>query len=289
MRLIPFAIVASVLTFFTFCSSDNEDLNVVYKLPKSLDEVSGIEWVGNALFAIEDSGNENNLYRLNDQGEITNAINITDATNVDWEDLASDQEGNIYIGDFGNNDNLRKDLCIYKVGKEALASTTTIAAAKTSFSYPNQTAFPPIPSERFYDVEAFIVFQNHFYLFTKNRSTNSDGSVSLYKIPNQPGQQTATLVGKFTSCPDFNTCAITAATISPDQTKVAILSHDKIWLFEGFTNDKFYEGKKSKFPLHHYSQKEALSFINDSVLYIADEKVKKTGGKVYEFRLPSSK
>jgi hypothetical protein len=96
-------------------------------------------------------------------------------------------------------------------------------------------------------------------------------------------------VGKFTSCPDFNTCAITAATISPDQTKVAILSHDKIWLFEGFTNDKFYEGKKSKFPLHHYSQKEALSFINDSVLYIADEKVKKTGGKVYEFRLPSSK
>jgi hypothetical protein len=107
---------------------------------------------------------------LNDQGEITNAINITDATNVDWEDLASDQEGNIYIGDFGNNDNLRKDLCIYKVGKEALASTTTIAAAKTSFSYPNQTAFPPIPSERFYDVEAFIVFQNHSTFLPKTEA-----------------------------------------------------------------------------------------------------------------------
>jgi hypothetical protein len=286
MRWLAFVRGGVLVLFFTFCSSDNEGLEVVYSLPESLDEVSGIEWVGNALWAIEDSGNANNLYRLDAQGAIAQTITITDATNVDWEDLASDQDGNIYIGDFGNNDNVRQDLCIYKIGKEALASNSATVAAKTSFYYPEQTAFPPISSERFYDVEAFIVFQNHFYLFTKNRSSVSDGSVSLYKIPNQPGSQTATLVGKFTSCSDFNTCAITAATISPDQTKVALLSHDKIWLFEGFTNDVFYQGKMMSLPLSHLSQKEALCFVNDSKLYIADEKVKQTGGNVYAFVLP---
>jgi hypothetical protein len=288
MKFTTFSIAAIATLSLSFCSSDKDEPKVVYKLPSELEEVSGIEWVNNSLWTIEDSGNENKLYRLDANGAIAHTISITDATNVDWEDLASDQEGNIYIGDFGNNDNLRQDLCIYKIGKESLANSETTVVAKTSFSYPEQTAFPPVATERFYDVEALIVYQNHFYLFTKNRSTNSDGSVSLYKIPNQPGTQPATLLGKFTSCPDFNTCAITAAAISPDQQKVAILSHDKVWVFEDFTNDKFYEGKKTRMSLNHYSQKEGMTFINNSVLYIADEKVKKSGGRVYEFVLPSA-
>jgi hypothetical protein len=288
MKFTTFSIAAIVMTSFAFCSSDKEELKVVYKLPKTLEEVSGIEWVGSALWVIEDSGNENSMYRLDSEGDIAHTLTVTDATNVDWEDLASDPEGNMYIGDFGNNDNLRQDLCIYKIGKESLENDATTALAKTTFSYPDQTAFPPAASERFFDVEAFIVYQNHFYLFTKNRSTNSDGSVSLYKIPNQPGAQTATLLGKFTSCSDFNTCAITAAAISPDQQKVAILSHDKVWLFQGFANDKFYEGTETKIALNSYTQKEALTFKSNTVLWIADEKVKKTGGKVYEVPLKTS-
>lgn len=285
MNYLPFSVAAITLMAFTFCSSDKEELKTVYKLPKALEEVSGIEWVDSSLWAIEDSGNDNDLYRLDANGEIAHTIRITDATNVDWEDLASDATGNIYIGDFGNNDNLRQDLCIYKVSKETLGNATTTAAAKTTFSYPDQTAFPPPASERLFDVEAFIVYQDYFYLFTKNRSTNSDGSVTIYRIPNQPGPQTAVILGKLNSCTDFNTCAITAAAISPDQQKVAILSHNKLWLFKDFTSDQFHEGTKTELSLNHYSQKEALTFINNSVLYIADEKVKKSGGRVYEYTL----
>jgi hypothetical protein len=36
--------------------------------------------------------------------------------NIDWEDT-KDKNGNLYVGDFGNNDNERKDLCIYKIDK----------------------------------------------------------------------------------------------------------------------------------------------------------------------------
>jgi hypothetical protein len=28
--------------------------------------------------------------------------------NIDWEDITKDKDGNLYVGDFGNNDNERK-------------------------------------------------------------------------------------------------------------------------------------------------------------------------------------
>ncbi len=42
-------------------------------------------------------------------------IKITQAENVDWEEIAVDDAGNLIIADSGNNDNLRKDLTIYFV------------------------------------------------------------------------------------------------------------------------------------------------------------------------------
>ena len=40
-----------------------------------------------------------------------------------------------------------------------------------------------------------------------------------------------------------------------------------------------------KVPLNHNSQKEAVVFVDDKTLLIADEKDKKEGGNVYQFTL----
>jgi sugar lactone lactonase YvrE len=52
-------------------------------------------------------------------------------TNIDWEDITKDKDGNLYVGDFGNNDNERKDLCIYKIDKKSL--TTKVPFQPTKF------------------------------------------------------------------------------------------------------------------------------------------------------------
>lgn len=275
----------TALILAQFSCEKKSDVTEIGKLPKSLKEISGIEWVNNKLWTIEDSGNENELNSIDLNGDIIKRITISDATNIDWEDLASDKEGNIYIGDFGNNDNERKDLCIYKISKDSLGKKQCKTVAKTTFNYPEQKEFPPKKTQQWFDVEAFIVYKNHFYLFTKNRSKNSDGTVLLYKIPNQTGKQPAELIGSFITCLEFNTCAITAASITKDEKKVALLSHSKVWLFEDFQDDHFFEGKITELNLNHYSQKEAMTFKDNSTLLIADEKVKKSGGKVYEFKL----
>ena len=41
-------------------------------------------------------------------------------------------------------------------------------------------------------------------------------------------------------------------------------------------------GTKTEIDLQHYSQKEAVCFKKNNAVFIADEKVKKAGGEVFE-------
>jgi hypothetical protein len=283
----------SVVVAFVFlsCQQDSNSLTTLYSLPKKLKEVSGITYfpTNNLLWTLEDSGNANSIYGLNSNGEIVKNITIENTENIDWEDISKDKEGNLYIGDFGNNDNVRQDLCIYKIDKNSLDSESTTPVYKISFAYPEQKDFPPKKTAMFYDVEGFFEFKNNFYLFTKNRSKGFDGTSYLYKVPNAAGFHQAEFMGEFKTCADYNHCAITSASISPDESKVVVLTHDKIWIFENFTGDSFLKGVKTELYLNHFSQKEAICFKDNETLIIADEKTKKIGGKVYEVSLKKLK
>ena len=106
--------------FFILCllilGCDTGKLKVVMDLPIALNEVSGLETdINNDLFwMVNDSGNKPILYGLNTVGNIVKSIKIK-AKNRDWEDLTIDPDGNIYIGNFGNNDNDSNNLSILKI------------------------------------------------------------------------------------------------------------------------------------------------------------------------------
>ena len=280
-------IIITSLLLLACQQQSNSDLKTLYALPKKLKEVSGITYFPetNLIYTLEDSGNKNEIYAINSEGKLEKTIAITNAQNVDWEDITKDKEGNIYIGDFGNNDNERQDLCIYKVTKDELNKENALSEYKVSFSYPEQTEFPPKKKELFYDVEGFFEHENYFYLFTKNRSKGFNGTAFIYKILNAPGTQKAVKIGEFKTCNNYNHCVLTSATISPDGKKVVLLSHDKIVLFKDFNGDHFNKGTQTEISLNHFSQKEAVVFKDNNTLLIADEKTNKVGGNVYEFKL----
>ena len=275
-----------ILSLISSCSSSShKELKVLCKLPKSLKEVSGIAIANQTIWVIEDSGNKNHIYSLNQHGKIKNEIALPSTINIDWEDLTTDSKGNLYIGDFGNNKNQRKNLCIYVINKEVLINKSIDSIKKIAFSYPEQTKFPPKKKRQLYDCEAFFEWNGYFYLFTKNRSNPFDGTSLIYKIPNSKGNHKAELVATFTTCLNDKNCTITSAAISPNGTKVILLSHDSIWLFEDFKSDYFTKGKVTKLELNHVSQKEAVCFKDESTLLIADEKNNKQDGNVYEVKL----
>jgi len=266
-------------------TSNQSDIKTIKSLPSELKEISGIAYKDNLIYAIEDSGNENQIAILDSLGQIVKKITVNESTNTDWEDLTFDKKGNLYIGDFGNNDNERKDLAIYKIAHSDLQNQEVKPEFKITFYYPEQTEFPPKKKDLKFDVEAFFEYNNSFYLFTKNRSKDFDGSSFVYKIPNSEGNHKAELINTITTCSDYDNCVITSASINLDGSKFAVLSHSKVFIFENNHQNNLTSGQHTALDLNHFSQKEAICFKNNNTLLIVDEKEKKEGGNLYEIKI----
>ena len=267
-------------------NQSQDDLKTEFSLPKKLKEVSGIALSQDQkiIWAIEDAGNKNVVYGLNRQGELTSDVLVENAENNDWEDITKDAAGNIYIGDFGNNENNRQNLSILKLDLKTDSQKSTKVIQTTKFHYEGQTEFPPKKSNLLYDCEAFVEKDGRFYLFTKNRSKGFDGTFLVFQIPNKEGDFEAKLVGKLKLEGSYSDAAITSATIN-SKNQIVLLNHKNINVLSGFTANDFSSAKIQKIPLNHNSQKEAVVFVDDKRLLIADEKDKKTGGNVYQFSL----
>jgi hypothetical protein len=276
----------ALLLLFSSCYNYGQ-LEFVTDLPKKLKENSGLEVVPDSdlFWLVPDGNNKDHLYGVNTHGEIIKDINIKGAKNEDWEDLASDENGNLFIGDFGNNSNSRKNLVIYRVPNPSNAADDDLKSEVIKFSYPEQKKFPPPKEKRLYDAEAFFYFEGNLYLFTKNRTKPFNGKTLLYKIPAEKGTHKAALIGEISFCTDPKKCMITAADISPDKQKVVLLSHDRIWILKDYKEDDFFSGKIIEIPLGHYSQKEAICFKTNELLYLSDEKAGPTGQNLYSLDL----
>ncbi len=274
-----------VLASFTVSCQKIKDtkLKKVTALSNRIGEISGVVALSkNQIFAINDSGNKNTLFKLNQEGKILEEIRIPGAKNVDWEDLAYDHKGNIYIGDFGNNTNDRKDLTIYKISG---LSSNKIIVSEIHFFLEDQKKFPPKKKNLNFDIEAFIYLDGSFYLFSKNRSSKFEGTTKLYKLSATPGKQVAKLIGKYNTCNDSSDCFITGAAINKKKNKIALLTYNKLFVISDFKKDHFFDGTIQKIKLNHHSQKEGISFKNDSVLIITDEKAKHKSAGLYEYYL----
>ncbi len=271
--------------FFLITNCHTGELQVIADLPQVLNEVSGTETIeqSDLIWTLNDGGNKPRLYGLDRQGNIIKELKIK-AKNHDWEDLASDKQGNLYIGDFGNNTNKRKNLAILKVSVDSLKNTKHTNIERIAFQYSNQNKFPPKKKKLHFDCEAFFHYNDSLYLFTKNRVKGDFGKTFLYKIPAEKGNHIAQLVSSFTTCPESN-CWITSADISDDGKKVALLTPKSIWIFTDFKNNGFLNGVATEIPLNYASQKEGICFKNANTLYVTDEKAHGSGGNLYEYNL----
>ena len=274
-----------ILVLFLLTSCNIQNSKIVTDLPSSLEEVSGTEMVTNSnlIWMVNDSGNKPRLFGVNTKGKIKKKLKIN-AKNHDWEDLTSDNQGNIYIGDFGNNLSKRKNLTILKVNASSLKSDSLVFVERISFKYANQKKFPPKKKKLYFDCEAFFYHNNSFYLFTKSRVKGDFGKTNLYKVPAKTGMHEVKLISSFNNCSDLH-CWITSADISPDGKKMVLLSQKSAILFTDFKDDDFFSGTKKEIFFEDESQKESICFKDNNTLYITDEKAHGAGGNMYEFNL----
>jgi len=231
------------------------------KLPKEIQETSGLAWATKegTFWTHNDSGNPAELYEIAKSGKIIAQLKLPKLINMDWEDLAQDARGNLYIADIGNNDNQRKDLAIYKLNPNRPDVYETI-----QLRYAGQTAFPPTPDERNFDCEAVIWHQNKLYLFSKNRS-KTNRFAKLYALPDSAGNY---LLSPQDSV--YSKAMVTSADISPNGKTLALLTYGKILLFDVSKGISF---KKPTYCIKaNLGQSEAIVFINDTDFVVTNEK-----------------
>ncbi|HMW37894.1 MAG: hypothetical protein K1X68_03170 [Saprospiraceae bacterium] len=239
---------------------------------------------GSTLWVVNDNDQKTEIYETDSNCTLLRTVKILNVSKTDWEELTADDKGNIYIGDFGNNSNNRRELNIYKIMHYDLDSTDQVNAGKITFHYTRQTAFPPPETELNYDMEAMIWLNGRLHLFSKNRTNPFSGWTYHYSLPDEPGTYDIAPVDSFNTGPGPSLLFwVTGASISADKQKLALLTHDKIWVFEPLDSIHFFNSPQKTYSLAHFSQKEGIAFAGKDGVYFADE-VNKTisnGGKLY--------
>jgi hypothetical protein len=183
----------SLLFAFTNTYSQNQIHNFKekFELPEKVKETSGLLFLDGKIITHNDSGDAANLYEIDSlSGTIVRTVSISNATNVDWEDLA-ENDTHIFIADIGNNNGNREDLKIYTILKSDFKENNTVSAETISFSYEDQTVFSSQANSSNFDAEGIVIYGNQILIFTKNWA---DLKTNVYKIPLTPGSHVASKI-----------------------------------------------------------------------------------------------
>lgn len=190
-----------------------------FNLPTTIEETSGLTYFNNKLITHNDSGNTPQLFELDTiSGIINRTVTISNATNVDWEDIAQDTNY-LYIGDIGNNSGSRTDLKVYRILKSEFLANTSVTADVINYAYADQVDFTPNLNNTNWDAEGLIVWGDYLFIFSKNWINNE---VDLYVIPKVPGTYTATKEDSFNA-----QGLVTAVERSPNSDTVYLLGYSE--------------------------------------------------------------
>lgn len=267
-------------------NATNTSLSNKGTLPAELVEISGMNFIGDKLYAHNDAGPgiRNVIYEIDTTTRsITKAVTLEGTTNVDWEDITNDGTY-FYIGDFGNNSNgNRTDLKFYRVPISSITSvvgaTGTVPAGDISiinFSYADQTDFTPKGNNSTaFDCEAVIYHGGNLHLFTKNWvGTNT----VHYILPASPGTHVAQRMD------EFNTSGIkiTSATKANDNIVLLLgyattgFGNCSVWMISAFADidNLFQTGNKRKIDLGSAAingQIEGITAVNQGWSLVSNE------------------
>jgi hypothetical protein len=248
-------------------------LRLINKLPDTLNEISGMVMHHGQLWAHNDGGNPGIIYHIDkSNGHILQSIYIRNARNIDWEDIAAD-ENYLYIGDFGNNNGNREDLCIYKIPWSKISSKAydTATAEKISFRYGDQTDFTSRPLANRYDCEALVAAGDSLHLFSKNWS---GGFCRHYSIPLQTGSYIIYPLDSFSPGG-----LITGAAYDASSSRIVLTGYQEsgscfLWLLWNYEKEGYLSGNKRRIELGFFwstGQIEAVCFNDSSNIYISNE------------------
>ena len=253
-----------IVCFITLNKLFSQEVVSDIALSKKLDETSALEIVSNTLITINDSGNKPVLFYLDKKGNILNERKLDCCKNNDWESLAADSDY-VYIADFGNNYDTRKNLSIIKI---PIDKSSNENPEIINFLYPEQKKFKRIYRRSEYDAEALISFGDILLIFTKNKRKKI---TEIYSLPKYGGNFKAQKIGS------LNTESIVTGADFDKKTNTLVLTStinfDEYYIL--VVNDFSLNNKDHKINMYEIpigkTQVEAIKIIDENTFWITSE------------------
>ncbi len=204
----------------------------------TLNEISGIASsysLPGTLWCEEDSGNENNIYLMRNNGEFLGTVVMSSLTDRDWEDMSIgpgplDGVHYIYLAEIGDNNVVNADKFIFRFPEPIISNPTfpfTVnikSVDKISFNYPDGIK----------NAEAVMIdpLTKDIYVISK------EGQAVIY-VARYP--QDITKVFTMTKLGVLPISDVTAADISPDGKEILIKNYAVILYWKKLGNETISE------------------------------------------------
>jgi hypothetical protein len=225
----------------------------------------------NVFWTHNDSGDGPFIYAVNPSGENLGTWKVTNAENLDWEDIAERKEPDgicrIYIGEIGDNDIKRDVHTIYRVREPEVSDDSknvrrknapdTDAAESVNFSYADMNQ----------NAETLLVHPTtgDIYVLTKRK----EGPSGVYKIAPTFGSSEVQKVTRLADLqvPSIPVGLLTGGDISPDGRSIALCDYIdgyELTLPADDTNfDDIWKQQPMKIDLGEREQGEAICYSID--------------------------
>ncbi|TXF90646.1 hypothetical protein FUA23_06005 [Neolewinella aurantiaca] len=245
------------------------------RLPAQISEASGLSISGNEFSWHNDSGDGPYVYVTGKTGAIIHRDTLS-ATASDYEDVARDNNGNLYLGDFGNNAGKRTDQRIFRYHPDKPGTDSIV------FTYPGQNGGGRDQPGN-YDCEAMVWHNDTLHLFTKDQLFDK-GKFKTYhfRLPATPGRYVAELVDSL----HLPRRVVTAAAYDAERKELVLTAYNFKFLagfwpssaaslisITEFPQGHFLRGKVRRRNLSWFwpTQFEAVDFYNEQWLYVGSE------------------
>lgn len=221
-----------------------------------------------------DAGNPPYLFAIETSGKLHATIKLEGVQNVDWEALAIDAEGHIYVGDIGNNYLKLKKRSIYRIDEpDRLDTKLPMEPQTVPVTGQWHYTFPAKP----FDAETLLIHDDMFWIISKGRNL---AETRLYRLSMKPEGATQIIeeVGKLS--PEM--LMIADASISPDGKRLALVNKFYTVLYSlptGKVTDILTE--QPTYYEHDLFKVEGCAWEGDDLILISEDR------KIYRLPLPT--
>src|SRR4051794_32613932 len=237
---------------------------------KRITEASGIvasrKYPG--IFWTHNDGSDGVLFAIHRDGSLVGCAELGVKVH-DWEDIAIDEAGNLYISDTGDNDRSRKHAEIHRLREPDPATLKLKNPKKIAVERSWRFEYPDEPQ----NVESLFIWQDVAYLISKGPSGSP---AQLYRLDLKSEKPSAEKLG-FLPIRE----PATAADISRDGKRVAVLTRGELLLFDLNGGDIAHlaEAEATLITVPPV-QDEGCCFSGDEIVIVAES------GEVFAAALP---